>query len=538
MVRNTFPYNVNEPSIEYDFFNESYETLEQPGVVEAVTSGSVSDIKVISGGIGYKIGDRVNFDSDGLDVSEVRGEVSELTGVDITSLNTTLENYPNSVFVWDNQEQVSAYYRNGGYDILNENTVLVSGLSTSIARLEGSKKVKINSESISLASTMTSYNAGQGPLTETIYISKKFKNVSIGNSISIVSSDGEEIVRVLNDYGNGILKIKRFSTGPGAAHSMGSTLNLPGDRITLPVFTDKFKSERNDIVYFNALKQVAIGTAQGASISEVYIINKGPDHIGLATQLSDITASDGVFFKLAGSDHHEFLLESQKKQVIGNVSRIVTRVGTSATHGLQNGDSIKLTVNPNTVVGLGTTAALNIKINHHDHKIIVNPLGIATAGINTITNTLSYANHGFKNGDKVFLEANNVSPGLAVSSYYTIKVSDNEFKLAETLYDTNPNTRNEVNIIDTGVGTHTVGLINPQINVIKNGDLKFILNDESLRGYELKIYRDREFINEYVTSSDSREFNVSNIGGEVGLGTTGNASLTIKYSTIRTFLYF
>ncbi len=596
LVRNTFPYNVNEPSIEYDFFNESYETLEQPGVVEAVTSGSVSDIKVISGGIGYKIGDRVNFDSDGLDVSEVRGEVSELTGVDITSLNTTLENYPNSVFVWDNQEQVSAYYRNGGYDILNENTVLVSGLSTSIARLEGSKKVKINSESISLASTMTSYNAGQGPLTETIYISKKFKNVSIGNSISIVSSDGEEIVRVLNDYGNGILKIKRFSTGPGAAHSMGSTLNLPGDRITLPVFTDKFKSERNDIVYFNALKQVAIGTAQGASISldaierpdgtfisadvptrtiylpnhpfkggqkvrfhapsfatpitvsaeagstnfflpdptagesEVYIINKGPDHIGLATQLSDITASDGVFFKLAGSDHHEFLLESQKKQVIGNVSRIVTRVGTSATHGLQNGDSIKLTVNPNTVVGLGTTAALNIKINHHDHKIIVNPLGIATAGINTITNTLSYANHGFKNGDKVFLEANNVSPGLAVSSYYTIKVSDNEFKLAETLYDTNPNTRNEVNIIDTGVGTHTVGLINPQINVIKNGDLKFILNDESLRGYELKIYRDREFINEYVTSSDSREFNVSNIGGEVGLGTTGNASLTIKYS--------
>ena len=605
LVRNTFPYNVNEPSIEYDFFNESYETLDQPGIVEAVTKGSVPEVNIISGGKGYRIGDRVNFESNGLDVSEVRGEVAELKGVDVTSLSTTLENYPNSVFVWDNESQVSAYYRNGGYDVLDENTVLVSGLSTSIARLEGSKKVGITTESVSLASTMTAYNAGQGPLTETIYITNKFKNLNVGNSITIISSDGEETVRVLNDYGNGILKVKRFSTGPGAAHSIGSTLNLHSDRITLPVVTDKFESERNDIVYFNALKQVAIGTDQGSSVSlnaierpdgtfvsanvptrtiylpnhpfksgqklrfhapsyatpitvsaeagstnfflpdavtresDVYVIKKGPDHIGLATQLSDITASDGVFFKLAGSDHHEFLLETQKKQVIGDVSRIVTLVGTSATHGLQNGDSIKLTVKPNTIVGLGTTAALNIKINHLDHKIIVNPLGIATAGINTLTNTFSYTNHGFKTGDKVFLEATDVASGLAVSSYYTIKVSDNEFKLAETLYDTNPNTRNEVNIIDTGIGIHTIGLINPQINVVRNGNLKFLLNDESLKGYKLKIYREKEFINEYVTSSDSREFNVSNTGGEIGIGTTGNASLTINYSeNIPSELYY
>ena len=120
---------------------------------------------------------------------------------------------------------------------------------------------------MALASTMTAYSAGQGPLTETIYISNKFKNLNVDNSITIISSDGEETVRVLNDYGNGILKVKRFSTGPGAAHSVGSTLNLHNDRITLPVVTDKFTSERNDIVYFNALKQVGIGTTQGASIS-------------------------------------------------------------------------------------------------------------------------------------------------------------------------------------------------------------------------------------------------------------------------------
>ena len=109
---------------------------------------------------------------------------------------------------------------------------------------------------------MSSYGAGQGPLTETIYVSSRFDTISIGNSITVKSSDGTEIVKVLNDYGNGILKVKRFSTGPGAGHSLGSVLELNPDRIVLPVVTDKFTSERNDQVYFNAFKQVAIGVTQ------------------------------------------------------------------------------------------------------------------------------------------------------------------------------------------------------------------------------------------------------------------------------------
>ena len=605
LVRNTFPYNVDQSGAEYDFFNESYETFEQESVVESVTKGSVPEIKIIDGGQGYRIGDGVNFSFAGTGGSGLRGEVTELSGAGISSITTTLESYPDSVFVWKNDSQVAAYNRFGGYDLVDKNVVLVSGLSTSIARLEGSKTIGISTETIGLASTMSAYGGGQGPLTESIYVSGSLSNVSIGNSIRIVSSDGEEIVRLLNNYGDGTFKIKRFGVGPGVAHSLGSNLNPISDEILLPVKTSNFKSYRNDLVYFNARRQVAIGVTIGGSVnldaielpdgsykqvsvptrqiylpnhpfktgqkvklslpsgatpisasqeassttfflpdqstreSEVYIINRGPNYIGIATLLSNTSQTDGVFFRIAGGDSDEFLLETQKTQVTGDVSRITTLVSTSATHGLQNNDTIKLSVVPNTVVGFGTTAALNIKLDYFENKILVNPIGINSTGINLATNTFTYTNHGFKTSDKVYYNSEQVASGLSTGSYFVVKTSSDTFKLAETLYDSLPENESTVDISDVGGVNHTIGLINPQINVVSNGDLKFLLNDASLNGYEMKFYKEKEFINEYVSSGDSRDFNVVGAGGSIGIGSFGTASLTLNHSkNIPSKLYY
>ena len=57
-----------------------------------------------------------------------------------------------------------------------------------------------------------------------------------------------------------------------------------------------------------------------------------------------------------------------------------------------------------------------------------------------------------------------------------------------------------------------------------------------MSGYQFKIYTDNQFSNEYVSSYDSRTFNV------VGLGTIGvstSASLTLNYSqNIPTKLFY
>ena len=91
LSRNTFPYNVNRAKADYDFINEGYESADQVTVVKAVSQGAADRIDVIDGGVGYKIGDRVNFESEGTNGAGLRAQVSEIVGVAITSINTTLQ---------------------------------------------------------------------------------------------------------------------------------------------------------------------------------------------------------------------------------------------------------------------------------------------------------------------------------------------------------------------------------------------------------------------------------------------------------------
>ena len=272
--------------------------------------------------------------------------------------------------------------------------------------------------------------------------------------------------------------------------------------------------------------------------SDVFVINKGENLIGLTTQVGLTTASEGLFFYSDGSNNSEYLLKTNRNQILGNVDRITTIVSTSSTHGLLNRDVIKLNVVPNTVVGFGTTGALNIKLNEDEKKILVNTIGINSTGISLSDGSFTYQDHGYKTGDKVFYEATEVASGLTTGTYYIIQDSVDRFRLAETLFESNAKTENAVSISASGGVNHYISAINPPIDVVRNSDLKFNLQDISLRGYQLKIYRDKDFTNEYISSGDSRDFNVVGLGS-VGFGTDSNSSLTVNYSNnIPSRLYY
>lgn len=134
--------------------------------------------------------------------------------------------------------------------------------------------------------------------------------------------------------------------------------------------------------------------------SDVYVINKGRNYIGLTTQVGLTTNSEGLFFYSDGSDNDEYLLKSNYEQVTGQIDRVVSTVSVAQSHGLSNGDVIKLTVLPNTVVGFGTTSALSVSFR--DNKLLINSIGINSSQINTATNTITIPNHGYKTGDKVY----------------------------------------------------------------------------------------------------------------------------------------
>jgi len=586
IIRNTYPYKINDQYAGYDFLVEPYEKFPQVSVVESINKGSVDDIEVVDGGSGYKIGDRVNFDESGTSGFGLRAEVSEIVGKNITNVETSLESYYPCVLIWDNDNVVSAYY-GSGFNLRNNDTVLVGSISTSINNIFGSKKIGFSTVTVGLAKTMTSYTAPEGKV-EDIIVSSNPK-VSIGNSILVHSNLGDEIVRVLNYYDGGILRVKRYGTS-GVAHPYGSELNILSDKITLPVKSTKFESQKNNLVYFNAKNSVGLGTTPGGAMSKtftiggtsqtvsipyrsiylpnhpfktgqrlnfdksnypgvdslivgnnpsnlntfqipdaspsVYVINRGRDYIGLVTQVGLTTNTEGLFFYSDGSDNSEYSLETTFDQVTAQIDRVVTTVSVGQSHGLSEFDTIKLNVVPNTIVGLGTTAALSIKFSETGKKLIINSIGINSSQINTVNNTITISDHGYKTGDKLFYESAEVATGLTTGSYYVIKTGTNTFKLADTLYETKPGFENPVNIVGTGASIHNFGLVNPQINVVKNSTLKFNISDSSLRGYNFKIYSDKNFKSEFISSVDNNDFNVAGVG-TIGFGT---ASLSIKYT--------
>ena len=113
---------------------------------------------------------------------------------------------------------------------------------------------------------MTEYNSTPYGRYEDIFLSRRFNNVSIGNTLRIVSHDGLqqtiENVTVLNDFNNGVLRVKRHGTA-GVAHSYGSRLEPLSDRIILNLKTKEFDSKRNHVVYFNGEQSVGVGQTPG-----------------------------------------------------------------------------------------------------------------------------------------------------------------------------------------------------------------------------------------------------------------------------------
>jgi hypothetical protein len=578
---------------------ESYEDYDQITTIESVTKGEVQDVQVIDGGFGYKIGDSINFNESESGGTGFRAEVSEIVGKDIDSLETTLERYQDCVFVWDSDYQVSAYYRQG-FDLLDKDTVLVSGLSTSINSLAGSKVIGITTNFVGLAGTASSYGPITGGISQDIFVND-IPVISIGGSAIISSSNGTETVKVLNNYNNGVLRIKRFEN-VGVSHSLGSRFSILEDKITIPARAKYFDSQRDNLVYFNAKDSVGIGTTAGGAVlksftignvpntisipyrsiylpnhpfktgerltftksnvpgidslivgiddsglntfqipdtstltSDVYVIKKGKDYIGLTTQVGLTTFSEGLFLYSDGSNNSEYLLKSNNTQVLGNIDKVTTLVSVGSSHGLKNGDEVRLTVKPNTVVGFGTTAALSLSLDPQENKLLINAVGVNSSQISLQNNTITLTNHKYNTGDKIYYTSQEVASGLTTGAYYVIKDDDDTFRLAESLYESKPETEKVVNIVGTGHTYHTFALINPKIDVIRNSDLRFNVGDPSLIGYKLKIFRDKEFKNEFVSSLDSDEFNVVGLGS-VGFGT---AYVDLKYSdNIPSRLYY
>jgi len=276
------------------------------------------------------------------------------------------------------------------------------------------------------------------------------------------------------------------------------------------------------------------------SVDDVYIVDKGEDYIGIVTTAVGIgSTSEGLYLRGTGSQSgissNLYLLTSNYTQITGDIDRLTSTITTkvaaalTTTHGLQNGDVVKMNVIPSVSVGIGSTAAVSVSYNKQYEKLLFNPIDFTSSAVKT--NKIDLDEHGLKTGDKVFYDGS--ATGLSTGSYYVYRINDDNIQLGETYVDVTANPANTINITNgTGGANQSISLINPQITIVKNNQLTFSLSTSTLQGFDFKLFYDKEFKNEFLSAQDSSIFNVSGIGTiGIGTGTSGvGAALTVKYS--------
>ena len=568
LLRNTFPYKVSELKADYDFINETSDVLDQKIEVVSVTSDSVKSIEIENSGSNYKVGNKLVFDNtdtsgSGLDVS-----VASVKGKSVVELNTNSTEYLNSIFTWESTSRVKISIL-PNHDLLNLDYVIISGFSTNLSVLNGTHQITVPSYANGRClSTITSASVG---FTTEIYVSPIPEQVSVGSSINI----GTETLKVLEVFKNqNILRIERGLAG--VSHTVGTAVTFSPDSFTISKSVDKFDSKVNDKVFFNPRESVGVGTISGVgystsfafgSISTVtrsiptkgiyieshpfvtnqpvgfnsnggttlnvstdgtsvpvsipsnlFVVKKSPSLIGLKTA---ITGGE-LFFHDNGDDSDKYSFESNYTQILGDVDKNVVTVSVSTSHELRDGDTVTLDVQPNLSVGIGTSTAVRVLYNSEIDNIIVNPIGFNSTGINTVTNEITITNHELETGDKVLYEDS------GYNEYFVYKVNRNRINLCETLIDSQQNPPTVVSFASTGGSLQSIALINPQLQPVKNNNLVFDLSDSSLINYSLRLYQDKEFNNEFVSTGSTNTFSVSGVGT---VGVTSTATLTLDYNS-------
>ena len=71
--------------------------------------GSIENIIVNESGDGYVVGDTARFDNTGTNGGGLSVSVKSVEGKQVLSVETTVDTYENTVFVWRDSEHVAAY---------------------------------------------------------------------------------------------------------------------------------------------------------------------------------------------------------------------------------------------------------------------------------------------------------------------------------------------------------------------------------------------------------------------------------------------
>lgn len=280
-----------------------------------------------------------------------------------------------------------------------------------------------------------------------------------------------------------------------------------------------------------------------SDFSTVYVGKISNDLIGISTYKIGI-GSTGTFVGIASTTsntgllyftgigtgvYHSFKTVKQNV-VLSEANKNTVTVATASTHGLLLGDKIFVEVNP------GITTSIIVKYDDYNRRIVFNPKSFVASDVDVIDDIITINDHGFITGDKVIYTSASPVGGLFNEQiYFVVRFTKDKIKLSNSRFESLQFNPTIVDLTSTSSGT--LSLINPSINVYKNNTVKFDLSDSSLSSlsgstlypaFELNLYEDSEFRNNFDSSGKNNYFEVSKVGS---VGITTNASVSLRVTS-------
>ena len=573
LITCTSPYRIDEENFEYRFLTDIVD--KEVLLVSTQQQSKVTDVSILNSGTGYKVGDRINIKNDEDFGRDAEAVVSSINGVGITTITTT-KNQRNNVFFETTADQVNVIVGEPHTFANRDNVrVVVSGITTNnYTFLNETYPINVKKLTAALVEDVTL--AG---ISTYIKVSDGLESLDIKPD-DVIKIDNEEMKVYRVDYDLNQIKVQRASNSTTqAAHTAPNVIDvLPSSfqfktGIQTNVYTPRYnkvyfeKSQigigstaRTTINYVGVQTQIAIqpkkiyipnhgfsnnirvqynfDTAVGLGLTVaptsdltnyyqlndgdfLYIVKYDNDNIGLSSipikvgsALTNANTDLGFYFPFSTDDLYEQSLTFNELPS-GNVFELSTVINTKQPHNLNVGDEIDLKVNPK------FTDQVQFLYDSTYQCLKLPRVTFLNTGISSNRNTVTIANHGFKDGDRVIYTTDNgtiLGPDFVEGEIYHLRVfSNNEFSFSNSAEDVRID---NVLGITTNFGTYGLEQVNPQIISVKGSKLKITgistLTPE-LEFYENDGYNIEELLDttSFVFESDSITIDTAKISSEI-----------------------
>jgi hypothetical protein len=540
--RNTTPYSLTETTVNYNFLYEPNKVRNQTVNIVSVSTGSIDNIGIVTGGKSYQVGDKITFEGK----SPAKARVSKVSGISVDTITSSSTTVSPLEIIPSGGAGVYVAFAATPHNLTNKNLVSLAGFNTSIGILQGSFIAGVSSDKYSLSSAV-------GNATATGIVTY----FSIGGNLSSIYENdifelGSEKVKVLNvEIDNSRVRVLRSVEGTvSAAHTATSVLSEVPRRFSIQSSPElDIAFELNKELYFNPGEALGVGTIAGVGIGNtVFFSNPGagitqkyvqtrniylPKHEfktgdevkyaangGLSIQVA--TDPTGVTTFRFGEDTPVFIAKisddligiATVKVGLGSTGTFTgvanttastellyfTGIGTGVQHSFTtvktNVVTCEATRNVVTVstasthaleiadtidvnVDVGTTQTITVKYDDFNRRIVFNPKTFIAGNVDTTENTVTISDHGYRNGDKVIHTATTPSGGLVDERiYYVRRFTKDKVKFCTSRHEALKFNPVFVDITSTSAGT--LSAINPRVDAYEGSTVKFDLSDSSL----------------------------------------------------------